>query len=111
MRANEAGEPAKRADTRTGRTVRRADCEDNRPLPEQQPVRVPQRAIGIVDVGGLRRDAVQLNDCDITTRLERLDLRVPDVEATDEESWIRPRHLVDPALERWRDQMPSVSKH
>src|SRR5437870_115066 len=88
-------------------TVDRADLESRSPLGGHAPIGFEQAYGRIVDVRRLRRHAVQLDDFELPA-LKRLHRRCADVEAPEVESEVRPAHLLDRALERWRPQPNAI---
>jgi len=110
MRVRERKQPSGGTHWGAVRPVGRANIENDRPLAKQLSVRLEKSSVRVVNAGRLRRHAVQFHDGEIAPSLERLDVRVSNVEAADEESGIRASDLVDALLERGREEMAAIAE-
>ena len=108
--ANELEEPSRGAHRSTGRTIGGADRENSSGCPEQETVGAEQASIGVVDIRRLSGRAIEFDNRGIPAGLEHLDVSVPDVEATNVETRIGARDLVDALLECRRHQVPAIPK-
>ena len=110
VRQQELAQPTERSGGGTPPAILGPDAEHQGPLFTQRAIRVQQRRVRVVDIGGLRGRAVELDDGEGLAAAELVHAAIADVEAADEEAGHLLRDRVDRGLERGRDEVMAVAE-